>query len=490
MPSCWHWLFIVLVAGTTTWSAERPNVLMIAVDDLRPELGCYGVSHIKTPQIDRFAQTALRFERAYCQQAVCSPSRTSLLTGLRPDSTKVYDLETHFRNTVPDVVTLPQQFLNAGYHSVGMGKIFHGGLDDKASWSEPWSSPKRPGYANPQSVTLIQQKQQAARQKGLKKKAASRAARGPAYECEEVPDDTYHDGALANAAVEKLGKLAQMDKPFFFAVGFHKPHLPFVAPKKYWDLYDAATISLADNPYHPHGAPPFALVNSGELRNYEGVPKLGPIPDDMARTLRHAYYASVSYTDANIGRLLDALDQFKLAENTIVILWGDHGWKLGEHGEWCKHSNVENDTRVVLMVRAPHIPTKNAASKALVEFVDVYPSLCELAGIPLPDHLEGTSFAPLLKDPAKPWKSAAFSQYPRGYDGQQLMGYSLRTADHRYTQWVLRKDRRTIVAEELYDHRNDPQENQNVADRPASQELITTFRRQMAKGWKGAKPQD
>jgi arylsulfatase A-like enzyme len=479
---------VALVTATFVTAGERPNVLFIAVDDLRPELGCYGVERAHSPHIDALAKRGLRFDRAYCQQAVCSPSRTSLLTGMRPDSTRVYDLETHFRKTIPNVVTLPQHFKSQGYHACGMGKIYHGGLDDKESWSEPWRAPKAQAYGLPENLQLLRKKSAAAKEKGLKGQAASRAARGPAYESSAVADNTFHDGALADMAIEKLDELSQKDQPFFLAVGFIRPHLPFVSPQKYWELYERTALTLPDNRYPPRGAPPFALVNSGELRAYEGIPAKGSVSDDESLALIHGYLAAVSYMDAQVGRLTAELARLKLTDNTIVILWGDHGWKLADHGEWCKHTNFEIDTHVPLIISGPGVRA-GKASRGLVEFVDIYPSLCELAGLELPPHLEGTSFVPLLQQPERPWKTAAFSQYPRSVSGQQLMGYSLRTDRYRYTRWVERKPPNKVVAVELYDHERDPQENQNLAGQEKYAATEQQLQEQWSAGWQGAKPE-
>ena len=350
-----------LTVASPTHAADppkRPNVLMIAVDDLRPDLGCYGHAEAKTPHIDALAGRGMVFRRAYCQQAVCSPSRTSLLTGLRPDSTKVYDLQTHFRDTIPDVITLPQHFKESGYYTVGMGKIYHGGLDDPKSWSEPHKNGSAPGYVLRENQERIAAGRSQAKAAGKKGKALNRAGRGAAFEAADVPDNAYHDGSLADMAVAKLGELKDgelkgKDQPFFLAVGFLKPHLPFNAPKKYFDLYDPAKLKLAANPHRPQDAPPFAITDFGELRAYYGIPKEGPLDESLARQLVHAYRAATSYTDANIGRVLAELDRLGLTENTVVVLWGDHGWKLGEHAGWCKHTCVENDTRSTLIVAAP-----------------------------------------------------------------------------------------------------------------------------------------
>jgi arylsulfatase A-like enzyme len=494
-------ILVGLGLGTmpTAESAERPNVLFFAVDDLRPEFGAYAADYVKSPNMDRIAKAGVTFERAYCQQAVCSPSRSSVMTGTRPDTTKVWDLETHFRKALPDVVTLGQHFKNNGYFVQGMGKIYHGGFDDAPTWSVPWQGASGPTYALPENVALTQEKRaaQPGKQKGASKKKAgaaqnarrrqARGPRGPAFESADVPDDTYRDGKIATLAVETLKELSQKQEPFFLAVGFSKPHLPFIAPKKYWDLYDPAKIELAPNEFRPHDAPEYAIQPGGELRSYHGIPS-GSIPDDMARNLKHGYYAAISYMDAQVGRVLDELERLGLAKNTIVVLWGDHGWKLGEHDAWCKHSNCENDTNATLLLAAPGMQHAGAQSKALVEFVDIYPTLADLAGLPLPEHLEGTSFKPVLETPDRPWKSAAFSQYPRVTPEGKLMGYAMRTARYRLVVWVRNDGSKEVEAIELYDHESDPQENQNLAQRPEHKELVEQLMAQWRGGWQQARP--
>ncbi len=472
-------------------AAGKPNVLFFAVDDLRPEFGAYGKTYIHSPNLDRLANRGVTFNRAYCQQAVCSPTRSSLLTGTRPDTTKVWDLETHFRKALPDVVTLPQHFKQNGYFVQGMGKLYHGGFDDPQSWSVPWAAPKTSHgtYGLPENNALNKQAPVATPKnapKAKKGKAASRGPRGPAFESSDVPDNTFHDGALADMAVAALAECAQKDQPFWLGVGFIRPHLPFVAPKKYWDLYDPATIRLAPNPFPPQGAPDYAVLSGGELRSYHGIPT-GPIPDDLARQLKHGYYAAISYMDAQVGRVLDELDRLGLAEKTIIVLWGDHGWKLGEHGGWCKHSNVENDTNAPLLISVPGLKTAGQRTEALAEFVDIYPTLAELCGLPLPDHLEGASLVPVLRDPAKAVKNAAFSQYPRGVDGRQLMGYTMRTDRYRFTRWVGRNDHSKVDAVELYDHQTDPLESVNIAHAPENAELVGRLTEQWQRGWRGAR---
>ena len=341
--------------------------------------------------------------------------------------------------------------------------------------------PERKGQAagNRQAAeTTPEEQERLARQRQA---ARRNSPRGPAWASPEVADNELPDGRMAEHAVERLQELAKEGKPFFLAVGFLKPHLPFIAPKNYFDLYDAAEVKLADNPYHPKGSNQYTLTSSGELRSYDGMPKQGPVSDEDARKLRHAYYACVSYLDANVGLVVNELDRQGLRDNTVIVLWGDHGWKLGEHGEWCKHSNVENDTRVPLLIDAPGMPS-NQATSSLAEFVDIYPTLCDLAGLALPKHLEGTSLVPVLKDPDAQVKTAAFSQYPRG----RVMGYSIRTPRHRLTRWTSRDNPDTVLALELYDHQTDPGENTNIASDPANARLVEELTAELKAGWKGA----
>lgn len=470
---------------------ERPNILFIAADDLRPELGCCGVEAIKSPNIDRLARRGVVFSRAYCQQTICNPSRASLLTGKRPDTIKVWDLVTHFRTHSPYSVTLPQIFKHYGYQSVGIGKIFHDFLPDPVSWTR--SEPEIKGayiYQNPKTRALVQRLEAAARALGKNDAWLLTILRGPATEAEDAPENKYWDGALTDLAIKSLGELKD-NTPFFLAVGFFKPHLPYVAPKKYWDLYNPEQIPLAKNNYLPKGAPLFAMNEMYELSCYEDFlkvrrPSEGSLSESQVRLLKHGYYACLSFIDAQIGRLLDEVDRLGLGENTIIVLWGDHGCKLGEHGGWGKRTNYETDTRSVLIISAPGAPANGKTSPALVEFVDVYPTLCELAGISLPSYLEGTSMVPLLQDPSRPWKIAAFSQSLRGFTAR-FMGRSIRTDRYRYVEWRDWIDGR-FMACELYDHLNDPDENLNIAERPENQELVKKLAKMLSAGWRAAKP--
>ena len=477
--------------------ADRYNVLFIAVDDLRPELGCYGAEQIVSPNIDKLAASGIVFNRAYCQQAVCSPSRTSLLTGLRPDSTKIYDLNTHFRITNPDVVTLPQHFKNNGYETRGLGKLYHGGLGDPKSWSKPHWHPMKRMYNKPESLAILEASKKRLKASGqlrhnvvlekdpktgepLKIKRVGKRPLGPAWEDPEVADNELGDGALADEAIRVLGDIK--DQSFFLAVGFFKPHLPFVAPKKYFDLYPPEQIHLSPNRFPPVGVPNVALHTWGELRSYSDIPPVGPVTDAKAIELIRAYYASVSFIDAQIGRVIDELDRLGLRDNTVIVLWGDHGWHLGEQGLWCKHSNFEIATRVPMLFSVPGQASAGAKTDALSEFVDIYPTLCELCDLPLPDGLEGASLTPVIDKPDRPWKTAAFSQYPRG----RGMGYSMRTERYRFTEWG--QPGEDPIGVELYDYVLDPAGNINLAHRPQQAELVKQLREQLHKGWQAAKP--
>ena len=472
------WCAIAWVLTAAAGAAPRPNVLFIAVDDMRPELGCYGNEVVKTPNIDRLAARGIVFKHAYCQQAVCSPTRSSLLTGRRPDATRVWDLNTHFRVALPEVVTLPQYFKANGYHCAALSKIYHHGFEDGRSWSEPhW-------YPNGQTIDT----DPADWSKHIVRKAGSgvqehakapqpadndkpntgkpaKAAKGPAFEVSSKTDDELPDGFTAAEALKRLHELKSKDQPFFLAVGFLKPHLPFIAPKKYWDLYDPNRIPVPAIDHLPEAAPAFAGHDNGELHSYANVPKSKPIPADFAKTLRHGYYACISYTDAQIGRVLDALQKEGLADNTVVVLWGDHGWQLGDHGLWHKHTNFELATRAPLILSVPQQKSAGQKCDAPVEFVDVYPTLADVCGLPIPAGLDGVSLKPFVENPAKPATKVAISQYPRGGSqtgGKSLMGYSMRDERWRLTLWRDRNDA-SIAATELYDEQNDPAESKNLA---------------------------
>lgn len=432
----------------------RPNVLFIAVDDLRPQTAAYGRSFMRTPNLDRLAAQGVLFERAYCMVPTCGASRAALMTGLRPARHRFVNHLTWAEQDAPGVPTLNTHFKVHGYTTISLGKVFHHRTDEAAGWSEPAWRPNAGHYRDPAAVAKAIA-DDTARYPG------KREHRGPPVEAFDASDDAYPDGQISDRALAELERLGGPSRPpFFLAVGFMKPHLPFTAPRKYWDLYDAAAIQLPANDHPPKDAPAGAVHNSGELRPYAGIPPQGPVDAATARRLIHGYYACVSFIDAQVGRLLDGLERLGLATNTVVVLWGDHGWQLGEHGMWNKHSCFETSMHAPLLVTAPHLDSVKPGTRvrALTEFIDVYPSLCELVGLPLPAHLEGRSFVPLMRDPGLPGKDFAIGRFGAGD--------TVRTERYRYSEYT--RPAGGLTGRMLYDHRIDPGENVNVAaDAPA-----------------------
>ena len=513
--------------------AQKKNVLFIAVDDLRPELNAYGYDFIKSPNIDALAAKSMLFERAYCQLAVCSPSRASLLTGRRPDTNHVWQIAPdEYWRTVPDATnatTIPQYFKNNGYISIGMGKIFHPGApsghdDDKYSWS-------------PEGLPYFHAREEDA------------VAKHAAWYDFDTPDNYLVDGKIADNAVEVLQQLKQNkssgdNRPFFLAVGFHKPHLPFYCTSKYYNLYPPVDqIKLPENPNAPDGMPPIAFSAWKYLKSFSDIKvlfngtdcyetdasitaKKCHLPDSKIKELRRAYYSCVSFTDAQIGHVMKELEAQGYSEDTIIVLWADHGWQLGEHNEWGKHTNFEDATRVPFMIHVPGVTDSGMRTSALVELIDIFPSLTELAGIDVPPMcnensgksiacVEGTSVVPLLKDPNREWKKGAFSQYPRpgsqgltnipghppfdsSEHGENVMGYTVRVDKYRFTEWykfdrtISKPNFNEIWGTELYDHSNEASffndENVNLADKPEMKEIVTELRRVLHAGWKAALP--
>jgi iduronate 2-sulfatase len=460
----WFASAFVGVAANTA----KPNVLLICVDDLKPLLGCYGDKQIKSPNMDRLAARGLLFESAYCNQAVCAPSRNALLTGARPTTLGIYNLGTNFRRAVPDAITLPQYFKQHGYRAEGLGKIFHvghGNHEDPESWSVPHYTANSIAYASTDSGT----NRTLTREEALfaNETDVAKLPRGAASECADVSDDAYPDGKLAAETIRRLQSAkTHTNNPFFMAVGFVKPHLPFCAPKKYWDMYDRAAFTVPALRTPPEGAPKFAPSGWGELRQYSDIPATGPLTDDQARTMIHGYHAATSYVDAQIGRVLDELERLGLATNTIVVLWGDHGWHLGDHGFWCKHTNYEEATRIPLLIVAPGVTKPGTRARTLVESVDLYPTLCELAGLPkpnLPQTLDGRSLVPFLKKPSRENKAAVFHAYPRHRRGEAIIGRAVRTERYRLVEWKKPGAASDTADLELYDYQADPLETKNLA---------------------------
>ncbi|MCA1963217.1 MAG: sulfatase [Prosthecobacter sp.] len=473
------WLLFLLSSFVTlhsSFAAKPLNVLFIAVDDLRPEIGCYGAAHMKTPHLDKLASQALLFERAYCQVAVCNPSRNSVLSGCRPDTTGIFDNQHFLRPQMPEVVTLPQHFKNHGYTTLSLGKVFHHSErepgDDPQSWSEPaWyhGEPYKHWFTKA-SLDYVK------RLKALPKDKQPKQLRAAPFEAANEPDEVYPDGQTATKAVETLQRLKAKAKPFFLAVGFVKPHLPFTCPQKYWDLYPAESIQMPANAQRPENAPEPAFHTNYELRSYGTVPEIGDVPADMALNLIRGYRACVSFMDAQLGKVLGELDRLGLRENTAIVLWGDHGYHLGEQDVWTKMTNFEQGTRVPLLVSLPGMKSAGQRTRALVELVDLYPTLASVCSLPLPPHLEGSSFAPLLEKPDQPWKKAVFSQYLRT-GKPPYMGRSIRTPEWRYTEWRDLKGK--PVGIELYDET----EAKNLANDPAHAQLVKQLAAQLHADW-------
>ena len=499
-------LFAVSMLCASLWGSttERPNILFIAVDDLKPTLSNYGDELVVSPNFERLAEQGMTFLNAHCQQAVCGPSRASIMTGLRPDQTRVWDLKTKIRDENPDVVTIPQHFKSHGYTTAGVGKIYDyrtvegHDRDDPQSWSGPYDVfDKNPesefGLVNSDYVAKVRVARDANPDLGYWDFLTKVLKGAPPYEgTEDVPDEVYDDGQIAKTAVGLIEKLSAQEDPFFIAVGFKKPHLPFIAPKKYWDLYRPDQFEMHPLRQRPEGSPEYHFQPGWELRNgsYSDVPPLSDpraIADHTALKLIHGYYASVSYMDAQLGKVLDALDASGAAGNTIIVLWGDHGYHLGDHGMWCKHTNYEQSTRVPFMMIDPRDQKirKGVSSESVVELIDIYATLCDLAAIEEPAGIEGTSLRPVLENPKKPVKPIATSQFPRYHGDKEIMGYAWRDQRYRYIEWI---DIRfaegnfngPVVDVELYDYEVDPLESRNLATDPDYADTLRYMQRKAA----------
>jgi iduronate 2-sulfatase len=453
-----HWIVMVLGGLNLAAAADKPNVLFIAVDDLGTRTHCYGQPLVQSPNIDRLAARGVLFERAYCQFPLCSPSRVSLLTGLRPQTTRVFDLKTDFRDHLPDVVTLPQCFKRNGYFVARVGKLFHygvpgqigtSGLDDPRSWDQVVNPRGRDKDEEAKVINYTPDR-------GLGSAMSFHAADGA--------DEEQTDGQGATAAIKLLEE--HRDRPFFLGVGFYRPHTPYVAPKRYFDLYPLEQIKLPFNPPDDHDDIPAPAANIRPL-NYG-------LTDQQCRECTQAYFAALSFMDAQVGRLLDALDRLKLADKTIVVLWGDHGYLLGEHGQWMKQSLFEESARVPLIIAAPGAKGNGQPCPRVVETIDIYPTLADLAGIAPPADLAGVSLRPLLENPKGQWDRPAFTQVQR----KDFPGRSVRTQRWRYTEWD--HGRKGV---ELYDHDADPREFKNLASDPQHAAVVTRMKQLLAEAF-------
>jgi iduronate 2-sulfatase len=452
-------------------TAQRPNVLLILVDDLKPALGTYGDRTAITPNMDRLAQRGLKFNLAYANQAVCGPSRINLMTGARSTSSGIYNFGMNLRDYMPGAVTLPEHFMRAGYHTESMGKVYHighGTVGDTAGWSVPHHKEKVIEYVDPASTGGKPTQEEALFEEvpvpeGNPFAYARTLARGAAWEMPDVADDAYADGRTAKRAGERLKALKQGNRPFFLAVGFARPHLPFSVPKRYWDMYDPAKLPMPDFEQLPAGAPTYTDKQGGEITAYREPPedvRGDKFPAELKRTLLHGYYAGVSYVDVQIGKVLKALEREGLADNTIVVLWGDHGYHLGDHGIWTKHTNMEQATRIPLIFAGPGV-VKGRATDQLAETVDIYPTLAALAALPAPtgpQPIDGTSLAPVLHDPAARVRSYAYHAYPR----PGRLGQAIRTDRYRLVRWT--EEKTGARDYELYDLVADPEETRNQAN--------------------------
>lgn len=472
-------------------SAPPKNVLLVLVPDLRPELGCFGSARVRSPHIDRLAKSGMTFLRNYCQQAASGPSRASLLTGLRPDTIRVYDDRVHFRRALPGVVTIPQHFRLHGYVTTAFGSVFgRPALDDRESWSiAPWI-PGGPDWRSAAGESMAAERWARLQSQGWLAGAESNAGGSDAgtepqrsWQISETSGKDLTDGRVAEAAAEAIAALK--DERFMIAVGFSRPGLPLVAPPTFYDLYPAGGGPQVPDP--PLDAPSFALHGSPEIRAFADIPDDGPIPEEKARELIRAYRACVSFVDAQIGTLLDALESRGLAETTVVAVLAVTGSHLGELGLWNKHSNYESATRAPMVVRAPGQRNAGRKTSALVESVDLFPSLCSLCGLPKPAALDGSSWQPIFDDPKRLWKRAAYSQHPRMIPGVGPgMGYSMRTSRHRYTEWAgLDSPYKTV---ELYDYKEAPVEWRNIANRPEYVSLVNGLAHMHREGWQGSRP--
>ena len=448
-----RWLLALLFLPVALRSAERPNVLFIVVDDLRASMGVFGDSLAITPNIDALGARGTVFANAHCQIAICNPSRASVMTGMRPDTIRVWGLKKHFREEKPKVITLPQWFKQHGYHTHSIGKVYHGSgkpSTDPPSWSV------KPEFDHCEKID----------QYLLPRNRTGRKAAGA--ESSPSKDSDHIDGKVADAAIRKLRQLKQSSKPFFLAVGFRKPHMPFSAPAKYWALYNRAKLARPQNPQMPQGAPSIAAHNWPEARGYTDIPARGSIAADKIAELRHGYYAATSFMDAQVGRVVDELKRLGLDQNTVISLYSDHGFHVGEHNLWGKLTNYDIGTRVPLLFVAPGQKARGRVIRQAVELLDIYPTLATLCGLDPPAQVEGVSLARHLDQPG-PTKNFALSQFPRpvAYNfrqaNPQAMGYSIRDDRYRFTQWINFASGK-IIAEEFYDYTVAQTENKNLID--------------------------
>ena len=435
---------------------KKQNILFISIDDFRPKISSYGETKMITPNIDKLASEGLQFNNAYTNIAVCGASRASLMTGIRPSLNRFNDFSTRAQVDTPQAISLNQLFMDNGYQTISYGKIYHHSDDFQQYWSEKDKGQIQSDFQDPKSIERVNNAEK-----------GEYGNKNLTYEYPDVDDYAYNDGKITKNAIHKLKVLKEDDQPFFMAVGYVSPHLPFIQPKKYWDMYDHDSIQLADNSYQPENSPFIAIEaqhNSAELRkNYLDIPAQGKLNDDLARNLIHGYYASVSYMDALIGELIKELDDLGLRENTTIILWSDHGYFLGEHGFWCKHSTFHEAVKIPFIISAAGY-AKNQTTDSFTELVDVYPTLCELANITPPTYLHGKSLTPVLENPSIQLKDEIYTRYKQGE--------AVVDANYSYTEFYNGK---SYVGNMMYDMKTDLKQNIDISKTPANSELVKMY---------------
>ena len=435
---------------------KKQNILFISIDDFRPKISSYGETKMITPNIDKLASEGLQFNNAYTNIAVCGASRASLMTGIRPSLNRFNDFSTRAQVDTPQAISLNQLFMDNGYETISYGKIYHHSDDFQQHWSEKDKGQIQSDFQDPKSIERVNNAEK-----------GEYGNKNLTYEYPDVDDYAYNDGKITQNAIYKLKVLKEDDQPFFMAIGYVSPHLPFIQPKKYWDMYDHDSIQLADNSYQPKNSPFIAIEaqhNSAELRkNYLDIPAQGKLDDDLARNLIHGYYASVSYMDALIGELIKELDDLGLRDNTTIILWSDHGYFLGEHGFWCKHSTFHEAVKIPFIMSSPGY-AKNQITDSFTELVDVYPTLCELANITPPTYIHGKSLTPVLKNPSIQLKDEIYTRYKQGE--------AVIDANYSYTEFYRGK---TYVGNMMYDMKTDLKQNIDISKTPANAKLVKMY---------------
>ena len=479
-------LLQLCIAGSCATAQDKPNVLLLLVDDLKPNIGAYGDRFAHTPNIDKLASSGMRFDLAYCNQAVCAPSRFTLLLGSHSTSTGLYGLGSQLRDVLPDAVTMPQFFASKGYRTESLGKVFHighGNFGDPDSFQVQHFHEKVIEYLEPESTDGGQLTREEAYFTNQKLGQIRSLPRGAAYESPDVADEAYADGRVASETIQRLQQAKKRRRengtPFFMVAGFARPHLPFSAPKKYWDLFDADKLPMPEIEGLPSQSVPAGHKRGGEISNFKPVPTdpKTEFSSELKRDLIHGYYASTAYVDAQIGKVLDELERLDFDQNTIVVLWGDHGWHLGDLGIWTKHTNYEQANRIPILIRAPGVTKTGSSTKQLAESVDIFPTIAELAGFGKPEvtqRLDGVSLVPVLQDGSARVRDHAYHAYPK-----RKLGRAIRTQRYRLVEWQPLNNREAKPEYELYDYSDSVVEEINIAKE--SPEIVEELRTILAR---------